>query len=77
MFTKNVGNADRVVRVAVSLVLALAAYKSAGLLSVGLWVFAGLMMITALSGWCGLYVLLGINTCPIAKPGAAVENKPQ
>lgn len=78
MINKNVGVADRVVRVAVSLGLALAAYNSAGPLAVVLWVFAVMMALTALTGWCWLYALLGINTaCAAGKPGDPGENKPK
>lgn len=67
MLTKNVGTADRVVRVVVSLGLAFGAYKSAGVLAVILWVFAAGVMFTALAGWCWLYALLGMSTCADCK----------
>ena len=78
MLTKNVGTTDKVVRVCVSLGLAFAAYKSAGVMAIILWAFAAVMMVTALTGWCGLYTLLGISTtCKTGKPAAPPENKPQ
>ena len=78
MINKNVGTADRTIRVVVSLGLAAAAYKSAGLLAVVLGFFACMMLLTAVLGWCGLYTLLGINTaCAIDKPADTGGNKPQ
>lgn len=76
--TKNVGTADKIVRVVVSLGLATAAYKSAGLLAVVLWIFAAVILLTALLGWCWLYALLGIRTSGAgAKPADPGADKPQ
>ncbi|HRQ45245.1 MAG TPA: DUF2892 domain-containing protein [Candidatus Goldiibacteriota bacterium] len=32
-----------------------------------LWAVGGISLITGAIGFCGLYVLLGINTCPVNK----------
>jgi DUF2892 family protein len=60
---KNEGGVDRVLRVVVGLVLL-------SLTVVGpntLWGFVGLVpLVTGLIGFCPLYKLLGLNTCPIA-----------
>jgi hypothetical protein len=56
----NVGNLDKVLRI------------SAGLLSVvlgivfhwGFYVLAAMLIITAFTGFCGLYALFGMSTCP-------------
>ncbi len=60
----NVGGVDRVLRIVVGLLLiALAATGS-----VGTWGYLGLLpLLTGLVGWCGLYRVLGINTCPLKK----------
>ena len=68
MITKNVGNADRVIRVAASLALGFAAFNTAGPAAVILGFAAAVALITGLVGWCGLYALLGVNTCKIDKP---------
>lgn len=62
----NVGGIDRILRIVIGLVLiALAATGT-----VGLWGWIGVVpLATALVGFCPLYPLLGINTCP-AKRGA-------
>ncbi len=58
--TKNVGGIDRILRIAIGLVLvALAATGT-----VGAWGWLGLLPLgTGLVGWCPPYGLLGINTC--------------
>ncbi len=60
----NVGGIDRVLRIVLGLVLiALAATGT-----VGVWGYVGVVpLLTGLLGWCGLYTLLGVNTCPMKK----------
>ncbi|MBN1213446.1 MAG: DUF2892 domain-containing protein [candidate division Zixibacteria bacterium] len=56
---KNVGTADRVIRIIIGLViLALGIYYKSwwGLLAI-------IPLGTAIVGFCGLYPLLGLNTC--------------
>ncbi len=66
MFPRNVHPAERVLRVLVGLVLL-------SLVFVGpktLWGLLGLLpLATGLLGSCGLYTLLGINTCRIGRSG--------
>lgn len=61
----NVGSVDKVIRIIVG--LGLIGVAVAGL--VPWWVGAiGLVPLgTALMGWCPLYPLLGMNTCPTKK----------
>lgn len=62
----NVGTADRVVRVLVG-----AALLSLVFWYAGPWRWVGLIGIvpltTGLSGYCGMYRLLGISTCSVEK----------
>ena len=79
MLTKNVGTVDRVIRIGVTLGLAFGAYKSEGALAIVLWVFAAVLLLTALIGWCWLYALLGLSTCAECKTDGPAEppaNKP-
>lgn len=58
---RNVGNVDRIVRIVAGLaVVAAGVYFQSWLGALGL-VFIG----TALVGFCPLYTLLGISTCPV------------
>lgn len=68
MIIKNVGNLDRVLRVVSGLALALGAFLADGPAVYILGGAAAGAVITGLLGWCGLYTLMGINTCKIDKP---------
>lgn len=61
---KNVGNVDRIARIAVGLILL-------ALVFVGPrtpWGWIGLVpWLTGLISWCPLYTLLGFNTCPMGR----------
>ncbi|HHW77776.1 MAG TPA: DUF2892 domain-containing protein [Xanthomonadaceae bacterium] len=61
---KNVGNVDRIARIAVGLILL-------ALVFVGPrtpWGWIGLVpLLTGLISWCPLYTLLGFNTCPMGR----------
>ena len=67
---RNEKNVDRLVRVAI----ALAAVGVAALLGVGsvagivLLVVAAVMVVTAAVGFCPLYALFGLSTCPVDQP---------
>ena len=60
----NVGGLDRILRIAVGIVLiALAAMGV-----VGVWGWIGVVpLLTGLIGWCPAYPLLCISTCPMKK----------
>ena len=60
----NVGGIDKGLRLAVG--VALIAASATGILPV--WGYVGIVpLLTGLFGWCPLYPLLGINTCPKRK----------
>jgi hypothetical protein len=61
---KNVGLVDRVARIVGG--LALMALAATG--QVGAWGWLGAVVLaTGVFSFCGLYTVLGINTCPIDK----------
>lgn len=65
MFKANVGTLDRSLRVLVGLVLLVLV----GMQEIGLWGLVGLVPLgTGLLGFCPLYTLLGIRTCPAKRP---------
>jgi hypothetical protein len=60
---RNVGGIDRILRIVVGLALIGLAFNG----TVGWWGWIGIVPLgTALVGFCPLYPLLGINTCPAA-----------
>lgn len=62
-FTANVGTADRLVRLALGLVLVVLALTG----TIGLWGYVGVVpLATAFVRFCPAYALLGVRTC--AKP---------
>ncbi len=66
--TKNVGKADRIIRLVAGLALAVGAYRAEGAAMYIIGAAAAVALLTGLLGWCGLYALLGISTCRIDKP---------
>ncbi|MHB0995680.1 MAG: YgaP family membrane protein [Elusimicrobiales bacterium] len=65
MISKNVGNIDRVIRLVAGAALGYASYTTGGPAAIILGIAAALAVITGLVGYCGLYALLGINTCGV------------
>jgi len=67
---KNVGSADKIVRIVVG--IALIAFALFGPADIG-WKWVGWIGVvpiaTALMGWCPLYSIVGMKTCP-------TDNKP-
>jgi len=62
---KNVGGIDKILRIVAG--VALIALTVMGVLPV--WGYIGIVPVaTGLMGWCPIYPLLGLNTCPMKKP---------
>ncbi|MDD2881638.1 MAG: DUF2892 domain-containing protein [Rhodoferax sp.] len=60
----NSGGIDRILRIVVGLVLI--GLTLAG--NIGVWGWIGIVpLATGALGWCPLYTILGINTCPMKK----------
>lgn len=66
---KNVGSIDKILRIAVGLVLlAYALGFIAPDTGYNVWGFIGIVpIVTALLGWCPAYTLIGVKTCPTDK----------
>ncbi len=63
---KNVGGIDRTIRIVAGLVLmVLGAVFFSKALGIALLVIGLVVLGTGVFRFCGLYTLLGINTCPI------------
>lgn len=62
--TKNAGGIDKILRIVVG--IALIGLTIMGVLP--MWGYIGIVpLATGLMGWCPLYTVLGINTCPVNK----------
>jgi len=61
--SKNIGKYDKIVRVAIGVALLLIAITTTW--SPLLLFFSGFAFFEAIFSWCGLYAVLGKNTCPI------------
>lgn len=61
--TKNVGGLDKIARIAVGALLIVLALTGV----VGWWGWIGVVpLATGLMGWCPLYPIVGLSTCPRA-----------
>lgn len=61
---KNVGGVDKIARIVIGFVLIVLAATGA----IGTWGWIGVVpLATGIFSRCGLYRLLGINTCPMKK----------
>ncbi len=67
MFKVNEGPVDRIIRSVLGTGLIITGFFFTGIISIVLWVSGAILLFTGITGFCGLYVLLGINTCPINK----------
>ena len=61
---KNMGTADKVIRVLVAVVVLILYFTNviSGTFAVILLILAGILVVTSLLGTCPLYLLIGINT---------------
>jgi hypothetical protein len=66
---KNMGTADIIVRLLVAAVVAILYFTNvvSGTLGIVLLVLGGVFVLTSLVGFCPLYAIFGINTCPVKK----------
>lgn len=64
--TKNEGNLDRIIRIVAGAALLVAGFGFAsGALAIVLAALGFIFVATGLAGWCPLYALFGVSTCPI------------
>lgn len=66
---KNMGSADRIVRILIALLAAYLYYAGivTGTLGIVLVVVAVVFLLTSFVNFCPLYAVFGINTCPTKK----------
>ncbi|MFD2515564.1 DUF2892 domain-containing protein [Pontibacter locisalis] len=63
---KNMGNADRIIRVIIAAIIAVLYFTGTitGTVAIILLVVAVVFVLTSMVGFCPLYALFGLNTCP-------------
>lgn len=66
---KNMGNADRIIRVLAAAAIGVLYYANilTGTLGIVLLVLAGVFLLTSVVGYCPLYKPFGISTCEVKK----------
>jgi hypothetical protein len=65
--SKNENGLDRIIRVVIA-IAAIAGAAAVGFGTVGAWILlvvAGIMLVTAATGFCPLYRVFGISTCKV------------
>jgi hypothetical protein len=66
---KNMGNADRIVRLLVAAIIAVLYFTNiiSGTLGIVLLVLAAVFVVTSLVSFCPLYAIFGLSTCETKK----------
>jgi hypothetical protein len=66
---KNMGSADRMIRIVVAIILAALYFTGTvtGTLGIVLVVIAGVFTLTSVISFCPLYSIVGLSTCPVQK----------
>ena len=64
---KNMGSADRIIRVLLAIVAAVLYFTGtiSGTVAIILLVLAGVFVLTSLISFCPLYAPFGLKTCPV------------
>lgn len=64
---KNMGNADRIIRVIVAVIIAALYFTNVitGTLGIVLLALAGIFVLTSLVSFCPLYAPFGLSTCKV------------
>jgi hypothetical protein len=64
---KNMGTADRMIRILLAAVFAILYFTGTvtGVLGIVLLIFGGVFILTSLVGFCPLYAAFGIRTCRV------------
>ncbi|MCJ7757377.1 MAG: DUF2892 domain-containing protein [Gillisia sp.] len=63
---KNMGNTDKIIRLIIVAGIAIFYFTGfiTGTIGIVLLILAGVFLLTSLVGFCPLYTLFGMNTCP-------------
>jgi len=63
---KNMGNTDKIIRLIIAAGIAILYFSGVitGTIGIVLLILAGIFVLTSLVGFCPLYALFGMDTCP-------------
>jgi hypothetical protein len=63
---KNMGNTDKIIRLIIAAGIAILYFSGVvtGTIGIVLLILAGVFILTSLVGFCPLYALFGMDTCP-------------
>lgn len=66
---RNMGISDRAIRVTIALLILVLIYSGtlSGAWAIVLGTLGGIFVLTSIMGFCPLYILFGVNTCPAKK----------
>lgn len=66
---RNMGNADRIIRILAAIVFAVLYFTGTvtGTLGIVLLILGSVFVLTSFVGFCPLYAIVGLNTCPNMK----------
>ena len=70
---QNMGSADRIIRVVAAIAIAILFFTHmlSGTVVIVLMVLAAVFLLTSLAGYCPLYAIFGISTCPDSRKTAS------
>ncbi len=66
---KNMGTTDKIIRLIIAAILAVLYFSGivTGTIGIVVAIVAAVLVMTTLTGFCGLYTILGINTCKVKR----------
>lgn len=66
---KNVGNTDKIIRLIIAAILAVLYFSGTvtGTIGIVMAIVAGVLVMTTIVSFCGLYTILGISTCKVKR----------
>ena len=66
---KNMGIADKVIRILIALIIVILFYFKVitGTLGIVLLIAGGIFLLTSFTSFCPLYTIFGLSTCPMKK----------
>jgi hypothetical protein len=68
MLKQNESSTDRIIRIIIGIVAVTAGFFwLTGIVQVVAYILGAIALVTGIVGYCGLYALFGVSTCPVKK----------